>query len=375
MQAIQLAIDDGPPLDQQLLSDLSKRPLKQHLHGDPEAYNHIEALWHCLVQSALTQNFTEKYLTAACNCIAVFLSSAASSPFDGVRRFSFSRPVWFAAFECAQNAFEYGKTKPALQVLETLAQLLKENVDETTASAILSECCQRLLNVILTGQPAHQVKPACIALSCLVKKTALLLNLEDVLARSLAQVNVGWQQYQLQNSVFISKLFGQPSNSPHLFLALLFAVQNLDTRSAALKFFAILVNAENWTREHLPPRFAAETIELFIKENAAALGDFADNIFPVMLNDRPRYQAFASFYKPDSNITETGLKLYLSVLRVGRLNKFLTEDGISQTLQQSTVLADVKNIQSYKLHLIKPSSHREIRNNAPSTTITRSASC
>jgi hypothetical protein len=327
MQAIQLALDAEPPIDQQLLSELSKRPLKQYLHGDHGSSGNIEALWYCLVESALIQSPTEKYLTVACNCISVFLLSAASSPFDDVRQLSFSRRVWFAAFACAQKAFDNGKTKPALQVLETLAQLLKENPDEATALAILSECSQKLLNVILTGQPARQVKSVCIALSCLVRKSQLLLTLEDMLAASLVQVDSAWKQYQLQNSVPIDKPLSQQSNSPHLFLAVLFAIRNLETRSAALKLFSLLTHAENWTQDHSPTQLAAEVIELFIKVNATSLGDFADNILPVILDDRPRFQAFTAFYQPDNSCSESRLILYLSVLKVGRQKKFLTEDG------------------------------------------------
>ena len=329
MSTIQAVLDSRPPIDQQLLSELAKGPLKRHLHGqnatsDP---SDIEGLWHGLLSSTLSHDSNEKYLTTACNCISVFLLNAASSPVGGVKLFCSSRKVWFEGFECVQKAFDGGKTKPALQVLETLAHLLNEHPDRAIASEVLSESAHRLLNVLLTGTPTRQIKSACIALTCFVKKTELLSELEDTVAEALKKVSTSWRRYLLQNGISVGSA-DHHSTSRHLFLALLLAVRNLETRSAALKLFSLLLHAEGWTSNCTPAQSAAEAIELVVLDDTASLGDFADNVIPVILDDALRYETFCNLYRPSSDCSEARLALYLSVLKAGRLKKFVSEAGM-----------------------------------------------
>lgn len=329
MSTIQSILAAGPPIDQQTLTGLSKGSLRQYLHGQSGASvpDDIETLWHCLVSSALSPDSSEKYLTTACNCISVFLLGAASSPVSGVKKFVTSGKVWFEGFDCAQQAFDGGKTKPALQVLETLAQLLREHPDNAAASVILQQSSRRLLKILFTGTPSGQIKSVCIALTCLVKRTGLLTVLEDELADCLDQVSSPWKRYQLQNGTTLGDLRYQGSSSRPLFLALLFAVRNLETRSAALKLFTFLLHSEGWTRGCRSAQSAAEVIELFLLNDTPSLGNFADNIIPVILDTETRYEVFRDLYKPDKAGSESRLILYLSVLKAGRLRNFLSDGG------------------------------------------------
>ena len=118
------------------------------------------------------------------------------------------------------------RPRPALQVLESLAQLLREHPDNAAASVILQQSSRRLLKVLFTGTPSAQIKSVCIALTCLVKRTGLLDVLEDEVADCLDQVSSSWKRYQLQNGTTLGDLQYQRSSSCPLFLALLFAVRN-----------------------------------------------------------------------------------------------------------------------------------------------------
>ncbi len=341
MSTIQSVLDAGPPIAQQTLAELSKGSLREHLHGQSAASvpQDIEALWYCLVCSALSEEATEKYLTTVCNSISVFLLGAASSPLSGVKQFATSGKVWFEGFDCAHKAFHGGKTKPALQVLETLAQLLRKHPDHALASNILQRSSQGMLTTLFTGTPGGQIKSVCIALTCLIKKTRLLRMLEDVVAESLDQVSSSWKRLQLENCIQLPYSFAQQSRSRHLFLALLFAVRKLETRSAALKLFSLLLHSEDWTRGCRPAQSAAEVIELFLREDAASLGDFADNVIPVIMDDQTKYQTFRDLYKPNEVCLESRLILYLSVIKAGRLKKFLSEDGmLTPTLTASYII-------------------------------------
>jgi hypothetical protein len=329
MQDVQLALDARPPIDSKVLSDLCKGSLRSYLHCHDGSGGNLEfaALWQAVVASALGLNPSEKYLTAVCNCISVFLSSSASAPHDKLKQFSFSSRVWFQGYDCAWKAFDSGKTKPALQVLETLARLLQENPHKEVASSILREATQRLFGVLFTDSTSRQVKTACIALTCFIKKTGLLRNLEDWLDNSLDEVSSSWHQHQLHNGISLGNDPDSSSSARHLFLALLSAIRHLEARSAALKLFSLLLHAEVWTKDCRPMQQAAKVIELFVQSDAIPPGDFADNILPVVLDDKPCYQLFQDLYKPESDTTDSKLVLYLSVLRTGRLKNFLSEDG------------------------------------------------
>ena len=329
MSMIHSIIDAGPPIDQQTLTSFSRGYLRQNLHGQDGALvpRDVEALWHCLISSTLSHDSTEKYLTTACNCISVFLLGASSSPVSEVKHFATSNQVWFEAFECAQKAFDGGKTKPALQVLESLTHLLREHPDNAAASVILQQSSRRLLKILFTGTPSAQIKSVCIALTCLLKRTGLLTVLEDEVADCLDQVSSPWKRYQLQNGTTLGDLQYQRSSSCPLFLALLFAVRNLETRSAALKLFSFLLHSEDWVRGCTPAQSAAEAIELFLRNDTTSLGDFPDNMIPVILDNETRYDIFRDLYKPDEARWKSRLILYLSVLKAGRLKKFLSEGG------------------------------------------------
>ena len=337
MDKIRLLLEGGlprpnsAPIDQAYLSELSRGSLRQYLHGqyDTPSLVEVDLLWQYLFASTFTRDASEKYLTAACNCISVFLVSAASSPLADVKDFPASgEDVWEHAFLCALKAFEGGKTKPALQVLETLAQLLRECPDKNAASERLHDSSQELLRSLFTGHPSLPIKAACIAITCLLKKTNLFAQLEDTLAETLNQVSCSWKEHQLHNGVSVGDHLDQQSCSRHLFLALLFAVRNLETRSAALKLFTLLLQADNWTRDSSPTQSAADVIELFIKQVTDSIGDFADNIMSVILDDKARFQTFVDIYRPENACSESKLILYLYVLKAGRLKRFLSEAGI-----------------------------------------------
>ena len=337
MDEIRLLLEGGlprpnsAPIDQAYLSELSRGLLRQYLHGqyDTPSLVEVDLLWQYLVASTFTRDSSEKYLTAACNCISVFLVSAASSPLADVKDFPMSgEDVWEDAFRCALKAFEGGKTKPALQVLETLAQLLRECPDKTAASERLHDISEELLRVLFIGHPSLPIKTACIAITCFLKKTNLLAQLEDTLAKILNQVSCSWKERQLHNGVSVGDLLHEPSCARHLFLALLFAVRSLETRSAALRLFTLLLQADDWTRDSSPTQSAADMIELFIKQDTDSMGDFADNIISVILDDKARFQTFVDLYRPDNACPESKLVLYLHVLKAGRLKRFLSEAGI-----------------------------------------------
>ena len=315
------------PLDQVQLSFLSKSALKKALNS----YNGslpsrvLESIWDKLVQTCLDLIVGDKHLTASCNSLSVLLINAAASPDPEIRAFIFQERVWFEGYECAWRALNDGKTKPALQVLETLLLLLAKHPDDIAALNIRRGSIAKSINTIITGHPRQDLKSCCIVLSCYLRKTELRAELETVVETSLNQVSSSWASYQHANNVYPDTGSTQSSAIAVLLLALLFAVRNLETRSASLKAIVQMCSGEGGEAR---TALAAEVFQIFIRANSDSLGEFADSVLPVVLEDRGRYETFLKVYQIERGCTKEQMLLYLSVLRIGRLKNFVRETGM-----------------------------------------------
>ena len=322
MEDIHEVIGLSVPLDQAQLSFLSKSALKKALNS----YNgslpsrDLESMWGKLVQTCLDPIVGDKHLTAACNSLSVLLINAAASPDPEIKAFVFRKRVWFEGYECAWRAFNDGKTKPALQVLETLLSLLAKHPDNIAALNIRRGSIAKSINTIITGQPRQDLKVCCIILSCYLRKTGLHAELETLVETSLNQVSSSWVSYQHANNVYPGVRSTQSPAIAALLLALLFAVRNLETRSASLKS---IVQTCSGKGAEARTALAAEVFQMFIRANSDSLGEFADSVLPVVLDDRERYETFLKVYQIERGCTKEQMLLCLSVLRIGRLKKFV----------------------------------------------------
>ena len=318
------------PLDQAQLSFLSTSALKKALNSYSRVFStrDLQTTWEKLVQTCLDPIVGDKHLTASCNCLSVLLINAAASPDPEIRAFIFQKRVWFEGYACAWRGFSDGKTKPALQVLETLLLLLAKYPDRIAASDIQRESIAMSIDTIITGHPRQDLKLCCIVLSCYLRKTELRAELETVVETSLKQVSSSWVRHQNANNVCPDTGSASSSSIGVLLLALLFAVRNLETRSASLKAIVQICNGEGGEAR---TALAAEAFQTFIRANSDSLGDFADNVLPVILDDHERYETFLKVYQIKPGCMTEQMLLYLSVLRVGRLNKIVAERGMPTT--------------------------------------------
>ncbi|ETN39727.1 uncharacterized protein HMPREF1541_05953 [Cyphellophora europaea CBS 101466] len=327
MEQINAALAHNGPLEQQLLSSLARRSLRDHLQRDdhPIAVADLQLLWKTLSGSVVTPNTSDSYLAAACNSVSVFLLTASKAPQEAVRSFVESSSVWNEGYHCVKYAFSCGKTKPPLQVLESLAHLLKEHSDQPTASKLLFDSASSMVSTVLTDEPEGCLKASCISLSCFCKKTTLLSELNSVITASLEKNTAVWKQRQFLYNAPASPTDGYTSLQT-LFLALLFAITSLETRSAALKLFAQLCSNDGASEQ------AAQVLEHYIRYNQGSLSDFADNVLPVILDSATQFRTFLDLYSPDKLQSESRLILYLAVLKVGRLKSFVSEDDLPSIL-------------------------------------------
>lgn len=322
-------------LEQALMADLSKGGLKQYLtnSGGPPALEEVQKIWVRLSRSASLALATEKYITASCNAIAVFLMNVSSSSGSEIARFAFTRRVWLDAINCTEKAFAKGKTKPALQVLEMLCHVNSISSEPEIAWILLKEDVMKRLKTLLVGNAHQEVKVACIVLSCYVRKTDIahkLPNLAEVAANKLGIV---WDQLLHQYSIKLSDLNWIPVGQgvEKLILGLLIASSGLETRSAALKLLTLVINKRQDPDEaSIISTVASRTVQLFLVRNKHLLADYADNVLPIILDTPAQWQIFSEVDGRDRNWTSSSSVLQgLAMLRIGRLKSYINEKGKS----------------------------------------------
>lgn len=328
MEQITTALACERHLDQSLLSSLARNPLKQYLQQDfgDASVADVPLLWGKLTGSLMTKNLPEKYLTAACNSVSVFLLAGSTAPTVAVRDFVFSRPTWMQGYRCVEYAFNCGKTKPALQVLETLGHLLKEHSDKQLASDLLDESLRSMVGTVIVDQPRGYMKASCISLSCFIRKTPALSILEGTVSSCLQTHSSEWQHRRALNHMPAARSSKKPSALQELFLALLFAINEISTRSAASKLFSQLCSDPNLAQGCAVAQ-AAQVLEHYIEQNLDNLSDVVDNVLPVILDDRAQFESFFKLYSTNVTQSESRLILFLGVLKAGRLKSFVSESG------------------------------------------------
>jgi hypothetical protein len=346
--AVSSASAGSGPLDHASLSDLARGTLKAYFASDGLSIDSdaVYSLWNRIVESATTNNVPERYLTAACNALTVMISSGIQCDDAEVRQLFFSRSLWEQGYSCVEFAFSCGKTKPALQVLETLTLLLKANPDLRSASEALSFCAEAVIRTIMLDEPCSKLKAACITLSCLLRRTSVRPILGSFVDCVVKKDGQSWAR-----RCALHHLPADPANSgalelDKLFLALVFAINGLETRSAALKLFGQLCMNSHLTKEE-PVVYAGQVLEYYIRHNEGSLGEFAENAFPVILDNRDRYEAFLEMYRPKLDGNDSRLILYLIVLKIGRLKSFIAEDGLllrTRLAADTDILLDVPMI-------------------------------
>ncbi|RMZ82202.1 hypothetical protein DV738_g1752, partial [Chaetothyriales sp. CBS 135597] len=336
---VALALHSDGPLPEALVSDLARKGLRLYLDSvdEPPGADQVHRLWQKLTESAASNDATEKYLGAVCNALSVFMTISLKS--KHATGFCFIPAVWNAAYSAVQKIFDKGKTKPGLQLLETLCLVLNQQPDPLVASHLLHEAVKGLIKTIFVGGLQHNVKVACIGLSCFLRRTDIVRDLAALVAKSLSEVRLSWaktlHRYHLPNQDQEDHDDDDKSALGSLILALYITISGLDARSAAVKLLKLLCSSLDKIK---PPRWGLELSAVlfaaFVAWNPDMLADFAENVLPIILDTRQSWDTFEVLCRPARPKSEVDaepdatLVLYLIVLRVGRLKAYIDHDDV-----------------------------------------------
>lgn len=337
MDVVTKALASETPLPISILSELGKGSLRKSFRDasqDVEA-SQLLTLWRRLVLTATNPQVTDKHLTAASNALCVYLNGATECSVDELRAFARSPETWFEALQCSHRGFNDGKTKPAFQILETLCDLLRASSDRKMVSETVAETCLPLVRTILLASPHSEVKKACHMLSCIHRKLPILDHLGEFIRRSIEEHHFAWITRLSEHKFHPEDVSHSDDGSIQPFLlALVFTMIDLDTRSAALKLCSSLCYGNNGVTDNTNLQIMAERcIEFYLERNHTVLGDFAENVLPVVLNDRKAFTDFAYRHTHSCYNNTSSMAFFLATLKVGRLKGILSESGMQHAFQ------------------------------------------
>ncbi|KAJ9496091.1 hypothetical protein H2202_008337 [Exophiala xenobiotica] len=329
MDVLSKALESPIPISISVLSDLGKGALRKALldASEDDDVHPILNVWPRLVLTAKDSQVVDKHLTSASNALCVFLNGAAASRNSKIYRFVTSKQVWFDAFQCAEKAFDDGRTKPAFQVLETLCDLLRKMSGQDSIAEILTTTTLPLIRIILLCSPRSDLKKACLMLTCFCRKTPIIDHLERLIGETTAKHSSPWEQRLMRHSITATDVSEIGNGGmPSLFLALIFASIDIDVRSTATKTLSTLCSRGSGHSNGADLQTLAErVVGLYLKRNHEARGEFAQNVLPVVLSDKTRFMAFVKSKASSCCDGEAELALFLSTLRVGASNNILSE--------------------------------------------------
>ncbi|KIW77936.1 hypothetical protein Z517_07769 [Fonsecaea pedrosoi CBS 271.37] len=329
MDPISCAISTEVPLPISLLSELGRGSLRAAL-GNVDGTQDVSGMliiWHKLVLTATSPRVADKHMTAAANALCVYLHGAAQSNAVSLREFVLSHDVWFEVYHCVHKAFHDGKTKRAKQIMETLCELLALQNDPEVIAEVLRRTSLPLVRVVLLSLPRSEIKKACLILAFLFRKTPLLEQLDQLIQNCRDENRLLWTQRLSQHNLTMSDTssIGQ-GNIPHFLLALIFAMTDLDTRSGAIKVCSLLCSESTKSTTSSGLQVPAErAIQLYLERNHAVLGDFAENVLPVILDSKQKFMAFVQPYSKSCQESGPRTALFIAILKVGRAKSILTE--------------------------------------------------
>lgn len=314
------------------LNDLTRRPRQQ---GEVEtqfgSVTDVDRLWRQLLYTVHHSTVLDKHLTATCNAICYVVRALANTTDPDLQEFVASDTICLECFEAARSAFAASKTKPALQVLETLAYLAKHDATGLSVSAGIPTAAMQMVRTIYTQKPQKSLKDACIILYFFLRKLSDSFSFSEVLDRVLSETKMSFLYFCRVSNISYNFPAGDPeSNWISFILSLLMITPIADSKTAVLKLlFLICTNPkENGSKM---VNLVQKAIEIYGMSNERALEDITKDILPSIISTKEQFCAFLPEPAASTIHTAAKVNLVLSQLKLGLLKGYITEAGKKQS--------------------------------------------
>lgn len=286
----------------------------------------LQQLWNRLLETAHHGPMPERHMTAVCNAICFVLRSHLNTPNTEHRKFVLSATTWTQAFDAARTAFVAGKTKPAMQVLETLDYLAHQQGGDALVGSAVNAAVANMLEIIFSQSPKKSLKTSCNVLYFLIRKLSDLISFEDVLIRVYAQdsaiffhhchvSNIDWRSVSSYGNV--------PWYA--LLLALLMVMRLAESKSATLKLMTLLCDGVPASDGLDMVSIMDECVRVYAACDNKAIEDISRDVLPAILTTADKFHAFLQRHLAAENPTESNVVALLALMSFGKKKVFVDE--------------------------------------------------
>ena len=262
------------PVPLSTLSSWSRGSLHEYLQQDSFDTAEARGVWRSLIESLRSSKLSEKQITSTCNCLRIYLKSTVSAQNLEIKRLPLFREEWLDCYEAVCSTWHKAKVKPLAQILEVLLQIAKNGMRASELESIWRSISVELSSIILSGQPARDLKRA-LALSSFF--------LEKGLSHQIYHESV--LQNMKQGKV---RLTGDKTSdkSPRQSLvhAIFLSFEQHDAQSSAEKFFKTLLKASVHHSSDMQSWWSL--VRSFVADHADSLDAVAVSVFPVLLEQQ-----------------------------------------------------------------------------------------
>lgn len=274
-------------------------------------------------------------MTATCNAICFIVRSNANSKNTHLENHAYSTVTWEQTFAAARSAFVSGKNKPALQVLDTLHFLAKNNPDRAGTTHVVEHAVTEVARIVFSQHPKRHLKMACIMLYFFLRKLSDFMSLSGVLEQAFEHERAAFSQLCRASGMTIN-LLGDECEPQWLafVLALLFAARFAESKSATLKLLALLCELPTSVCKVDISSIMSRSIDTYSAADETALDAITRDVLPSILVDRGLYFAFLSEQSRLIGTNTAAILVILGLLQFGKTKGFVEESGTLSILSK-----------------------------------------
>lgn len=290
----------------------------------------LQQQWTQLLTTLHHGSLPDKHITSTCNAMSFVLRGQANSKELQNRSFVLSTDVWTQAFEAARAAFTAGKTKPGMQILETLDYLAHQQDAEETVRSAVSDAVANMLETVFTQSPKKSLKISCNVLYFFLRKLCDMMSFADVVTRVFQQHQAIFVHHCHVSNIDWNHVSSNGRTQWYaLLLALLMVMRLAESKSATLKLLTMLCDGMcPGTTELDMVGIMDECLRLYTASDDKAMEDISRDVLPAILTNIDKFEALLQ-RQATSVMTESGINVFLELLLFGKKKSFINESSES----------------------------------------------
>lgn len=350
------------------LAQVGRGQLQQFLSeelSDSHSQDLIEKLRRRLLSTICSPAVIGKHLTAACNVLAIFIRGVLSHPSPFHQEINKMQTIWVDSFKATLRVFDVGKTKPALQILDSLIQAVPQVGDRSTVLDTLRKAVHPLLHAVMLGDQVNNLKESLVILAHLLRRSAV--NLTLLLEQAQHILNISWKHWRkrlIQFEIPPAELEATKYPEVHSFLiAILMARVSQEAKHAAIRLFSLVSGRLKCDLKLEIYLTVKKTMEIYMVSPSVDVETLFQQILPSIITTPQDYRAFLESFRGRASVDQ--LLFLMASLRVAQTQLHIGGDELVQNFQFGiNRFSDITNVTDRSFDFVLRHGDSTIRSQA-----------